>query len=287
MDDDDLYSAREHLPKALELHKQFPLFDGHNDLPWAMREGFNNRLSAIDLSQDQTGKAVDIRHKYLHTDISRLRRGGVGAQFWSVYIPTNVKGAEAIQMTLEQIDLVHKLCEKYKADLEMADTADDVLRIFKKGKIASMCGIEGGHQINGSLAALRMFHKLGVRYMTLTHNGGPGWADPACEPDGTFAEAKLGGLTAFGYEVVAEMNRVGMVVDLSHVHPVTMRACLSDKGTKAPVIFSHSSSRALCDHARDVIPHFPCTSCSFVSLTLSDHASCYAPDCCSSRVRSH
>jgi len=104
-------------------------------------------------------------------------------------------------------DLVHKLCEKYKADLEMADTADDVLRIFNKGKIASMCGIEGGHQISGSLAALRMFHKLGVRYMTLTHNGGPGCADPACEPDATFAEAKLGGLTAFGYEVVAEMNR--------------------------------------------------------------------------------
>ena len=220
-------------------------------------------MSAVDLTQNQKGIAVNVRHKCLHSDIPRLRAGGMGAQFWSVYIPTSVKGAEAVQTTLEQIDVVHKLCEKYNDVFEMVDTADDVVRIFEEGKIASMCGIEGGHQINGSLAALRMFYRLGARYMTLTHNGrnngvggalegGAGWADPACEIDGTFAEAKLGGLTQFGFEVVAEMNRIGMLVDLSHVHPETMRTALGPKGSKSPVIFSHSSSRGthlpLCIH---------------------------------------
>lgn len=249
--DDDIYRAKHLLPEAKRIHGLYPLFDGHNDLPWALRAGFENRLDTVDLRQDLRGqKFGKIRHQCLHTDIPRLREGGVGAQFWSVYVPVSVEGADAVQTTLEQIDVVHRLCEQYPETLEFAETAADVRRIFSDGKIACVCGAEGGHQINNSLACLRMFHRLGVRYLTLTHNGGPGWADPAIEKDGTFAEARLGGLTPFGYEVVKEMNRMGMVVDISHVHDVTMRAVLAC--TLAPVIFSHSSSKALCSHPRDV-----------------------------------
>jgi len=242
----------EFIEKARQIHKKYPLFDGHNDLPWAIRNGFDMKLSNIDLSKNQKDLKIDgIPWGCLHTDIPRLKEGGVGAQMWSVYAPCSISGPAAVQVTLEQIDLVYQLCDKYPETFQMAHSAAEVRSIFAKGMIPSICGIEGGHQIGGSLRALRMFHRLGVRYMTLTHNGGPGWADPAVNLDGSFAhEAPLGGLAPFGKEVVKEMNRLGMMVDISHVHEKTMLAALDC--SRAPVIFSHSSTRALCAHPRDV-----------------------------------
>jgi membrane dipeptidase len=240
---------------ALAAHKKFPCFDGHNDLPWALHEAFENKLGAVDLSKDlRETEFTGLRHGSLHTDMVRLREGGAGAQYWSVYVPTSYKGADAVQTTLEQIDLVHRLCDKYPKTLEFAWSAADVKRIFSAGRIASLCGVEGGHQINNSLGTLRMFHRLGVRYMTLTHNGGPGWAEPAVGFTGNFIddepmEPRMG-LTAFGCEVVREMNRVGMLVDLAHVHGDTMRRALEI--TEAPIIVSHSNARALCAHPRNV-----------------------------------
>ena len=260
--------AAELMARAMALHAKYPLFDGHNDLPWALHDGFAHitdpALGGPDLRQELKGQTYDkIRHRCLHTDIPRLRRGGAGAQFWSVYIPTTVVGDAAVQKTLEQIDCVHKLCERYPEAFEFAWTAADVLRIHAAGKVASVCGLEGGHHINNSLATLRMYHRLGCRYMTLTHNGGPGWAKPAvdsagrwvlggvarCAPDSPSA-AGAPPLTRFGAAVVREMERIGMIVDLSHVHQETMRAVLAL--ARSPVMFSHSSSQALCAHPRDV-----------------------------------
>lgn len=267
--DDEPYPGHDetcakYMEQAKAIHSKYPLLDGHNDLPWALRCCFDMRWSLLDLRKNWTGTKIEgCPWQSLHTDIPRLRQGGVGAQLWSVYMPTTTSSdngdgvvvpidpATAIATTLEQIDLVHSMCELYPDVFEMVDKADDIERIFASGKIPSMCGIEGGHQIGGSLRALRMFHKLGVRYMTLTHNGGPGWADPAVEADGSFCkDAPLGGLNDFGKDVVREMNRIGMTVDLSHVHAATMYAALDV--TEAPVIFSHSSTRALCNHPRDV-----------------------------------
>jgi membrane dipeptidase len=240
------------MARADALHSQYPLFDGHNDLPWAVRIGFDMKLSNVDLTIDNTELAVPgIAYGKLHTDLPRIKKGGLGAQFWSVFAPASVSGPAAVQCTLEQIDIVHRLCDKYPSHFAMAYKAADILPIFRSGRIPSVCGIEGGHQINGSLRSLRMFHALGARYMTLTHNGGPGWADPAVELDGSFcADAPLGGLTDFGVTVVKEMNRLGMIVDISHVHHVTMAKAL--ECSRAPVMFSHSSTRALCAHPRDV-----------------------------------
>ena len=222
------------------------------DLPWGLRNCFNTNWSELDPTKNWSGVNVPgVPWEQLHSDIPRLKAGGVGAQFWSVFIPGQLSGPAAVQCTLEQIDVVHRMCDKYPETFEMAYTAQQVRDIFKAGRIPSMCGIEGGHQIGGSLRALRMFHMVGARYMTLTHNGGPGWADPAVNLDGSWVkEAPLGGLTDFGVAVVREMNRIGMVVDLSHVHEVTMKKAL--EVTRAPVMFSHSSSRALCAHPRDV-----------------------------------
>jgi membrane dipeptidase len=178
------------------------------------------------------------------TDIPRLRAGRVGAQFWSVWIPVQIKGFEAVQATVEQIDLVKAMAQRYPADLEMAYTAADIRRIHKAGRIASLIGVEGGHQINNSLPVLRQLYDLGARYMTLTHTSNTDWADSATDAP------RHHGLTAFGREIVKEMNRMGMLVDLSHVSPETMEAAMAT--TAAPVIFSHSSARALVDHPRDV-----------------------------------
>ncbi len=251
-------TCAKYMKEAKGIHDRHPLLDGHNDLPWALRCCFDMKWSLLDLRKDWTTETVEgCPWRCLHTDISRLREGGVGAQLWSVYMPTMgsdgepIDPAKAIALTLEQIDAVHNMCELYPDVFEMVESANDIERIFAEGKIPSMCGVEGGHQIGGSLRALRMFRKLGVRYMTLTHNGGPGWADPAVNADGSFCnEAVLGGLNDFGKEVVLEMNRIGMTVDLSHVHAETMHKALDV--TKAPVIFSHSSTRALCRHPRDV-----------------------------------
>jgi membrane dipeptidase len=219
--------------------RDVPLIDGHNDLPWQYRERTKNRLAQIDLRQDHSGI-----EKPLHTDIPRLRKGGLGAQFWSVYVPVSLKGGDAVQATLEQIDVVHRLDALYPDTFALALTADDVVRIHKSGRIASLIGMEGGHSINNSLGTLRMFHRAGARYMTLTHSDNVDWADSAT------ADPKLGGLSPFGKTVVAEMNRLGMLVDLSHVSPATMHDVLDVAA--APVIFSHSSARAVTDHARNV-----------------------------------
>ena len=178
------------------------------------------------------------------TDIPRLRQGGVGAQFWSVYVPAALAGQQAVTATLEQIDIVHRMIARYPDDLELALTAGDVQRIFGEGRIASLIGMEGGHSIDSSLGALRMFARLGARYMTLTHSKNVPWADSATDTP------EHGGLTAFGEEVVREMNRLGMLVDMSHVSEDTMEDVL--RVTRAPIIFSHSSARALCDHPRNV-----------------------------------
>ncbi|MFK4066224.1 dipeptidase [Streptomyces sp. NPDC029674] len=226
----------EKLEEARALLAEFPVADGHNDLPWALREKAGYDIGRLDIAADQTGS--------LHTDIARLRAGGVGAQFWSVYVRTDLTGDAAVSATLEQVDCVEQLLTRYPADLARALTAADMEKARGEGRIASLMGAEGGHSINNSLATLRALHTLGVRYMTLTHNDNIAWADSATD------EPRVGGLSPFGHEVVREMNRMGMLVDLSHVAATTMRAALDT--SVAPVIFSHSSSRAVCDHPRNI-----------------------------------
>ncbi|HEX4241286.1 MAG TPA: dipeptidase [Steroidobacteraceae bacterium] len=221
-----------------------PLIDGHNDLPWALHELTKGRLESIDLAADTSSIKTQPGWPNLVTDIPRLRAGHVGAQFWSVFVPGDIKGYEAVQTTIEQIDLVKRMAALHPADLEMAYTAADVRRIHKAGRIASLIGIEGGNQINDSLAALRQMYELGARYMTLTHSRNNDWADSATDTPVHH------GLTPFGEEVVREMNRIGMMVDLSHVSPEVMTAAL--RVSVAPVIFSHSSARAIVDHPRNV-----------------------------------
>jgi len=223
------------LERARALHRQSPLIDGHNDYPWALREKAQRNLQKLDISQPQPS---------IMTDIARLKAGGVGGQFWSVYVPVELAGQSAVTATLEQIDVVHQMVRRYPDTFELALTADDVERIFKKGKIASLIGMEGGHSIDNSIAALRMFHRLGARYMTLTHSKNTPWADSATD------DPKLGGLSPFGEEIVREMNWLGMLVDLSHVSPETMDDAI--RVSQAPVIFSHSSSRAMNDVPRNV-----------------------------------
>src|SRR5882757_9485799 len=221
-----------------------PLIDGHNDLPWEIRERYKSDVAAVNLAADTSQLSAEPGQAGLMTDIPRLRAGHVGAQFWSVWVPVSTQGFEAVQITLEQIDLVKRMAARYPADFAMAYTAADIRRIHKSHKIASLIGIEGGHQINGSLAVLRQMYDAGARYMTLTHTSNTPWADSATDSPAHH------GLTPFGIDVVKEMNRVGMLVDLSHVSPDTMKAALA--ASQAPVIFSHSSARALDDHPRNV-----------------------------------
>jgi membrane dipeptidase len=223
---------------------QTPLIDGHNDLPWEIRSRFAGDLDKVDLSRSTAGLPAPEGSPPLMTDIPRLRAGHVGAQFWSVYIPVEVTGPAAVQMTIEQIDLVKRMCGRYPKDLAMAYTAADIVRLHRSGRIACLIGVEGGHQIDNSLAALRAYYDLGVRYMTLTHAINTAWADSATDNPAHH------GLSAFGREVVREMNRSGVLADLSHVSADTMRAVLAV--SEAPVMFSHSSARALVDHPRNV-----------------------------------
>ncbi len=223
------------LEKARALMKQAPLVDGHNDLPWAMRENARYDFDKLDIRQSQPR---------LHTDIPKIKAGQLGAQFWSVYVPSTLQGTTAVTATLEQIDTVYQLARRYPDVFEVARTADDIERIFKSGKVASLIGMEGGHSIDGSLQALRMMYRLGARYMTLTHSLNVPWADSATD------EPRAGGLTPFGETVVREMNYLGMLVDLSHVSPDTMRDAI--RVSEAPVIFSHSSAKALCRVPRNV-----------------------------------
>ncbi|MFJ5531482.1 dipeptidase [Streptomyces sp. NPDC093261] len=222
------------LDAARDLLRAFPVVDGHNDLPWALREQVRYDLDARDIADRQDA--------HLHTDIPRLREGGVGAQYWSVYVRADLP--DAVPATLEQIDCVRQLIARHPADLRQALTAADMEAARAEGRIASLMGAEGGHSIANSLGTLRGLYELGVRYMTLTHNDNVAWADSATD------EPVAGGLTRFGREVVREMNRLGMLVDLSHVAATTMRDALD--ATDAPVIFSHSSARAVCDHPRNI-----------------------------------
>jgi len=219
--------------------REVPLIDGHNDLAEQYSERVKDHLGQIDIRQDQSKLTPP-----LHTDIARLRQGRIGGQFWSVYVPTTLKGADAVRAVLEQIDVVHRLAALYPDTFEMAGTADDIVRIHRSGKIASLIGVEGGHSIGNSLAVLRQLYALGARYMTITHSDNDDFADSAT------ADPVHGGLTPFGKLVIAEMNRLGMLVDLSHVAPKTMNDVLDVAA--APVIFSHSSARAITDHARNV-----------------------------------
>ena len=218
------------------VHFSGILFDGHNDLPWELRENGNSSFDKVDIANPQPQQ---------HTDIPRLKAGGVKAQFWSVYVSADRDlTGDALLQTMQQIDIVDRMLKRYPETFERASTADDVERIVKAGKIASMMGIEGGHSIEGSLGNLKRLYDMGCRYMTLTHSKTLSWADSATD------EARHGGLTEFGREVIHEMNRLGMLVDLSHVSPEVMQQALDI--SSAPVIFSHSSARALTDHPRNV-----------------------------------
>lgn len=222
--------------RALAIHRDAPVFDGHNDLPWQMRNHAGSSFDSADIAKPQ---------ERFHTDIPRLRKGGVGAQFFAAYVPADERHRnQAAHFALEQIDLIRRMCHRYPDTFELATTADDVERIRKQGKIAALIGVEGGHAIENSLSVLRMFHGLGVRYMTLTHSDTLDWADSATD------EAKHGGLTPFGEEVIRTMNELGMLADISHVSAETMRDVL--RVSKAPVIASHSSAFAIAPHPRNV-----------------------------------
>jgi membrane dipeptidase len=226
-------AALEHARKLLQ---STPLIDGHNDLPWEIRE---SKTAPRDVA------AYDIRRTApKQTDLPRMKEGRVGAQFWSIYIPGEVKDSGYARIQLEQFDIARRMIARYPDQLALALTADDIERDFKRGKIASLLGMEGGHAIENSLGALRSYYALGARYMTLTHNVTLDWADAALDT------ARHDGLTEFGREVVREMNRLGMLVDLSHVSPGVMSDALDV--AEAPVIFSHSSARALTEHPRNV-----------------------------------
>ncbi|MGB7818478.1 MAG: dipeptidase [Ornithinibacter sp.] len=225
----------ETLARVRALLVEHPVVDGHNDLAWEARERVAYDWDLLDIATP--GQPT-------HTDIPRLRAGGVGAQFWSVFVPADLQGDAAVTATLEQVDAVHRMTERYAADLALATTRAEVDHALSTGRIASLLGAEGGHSIDSSMGTLRMLFALGVRYLTLTHNDNVPWADSATD------EPVLHGLSPFGREVVREMNRLGMLVDLSHVSADTMRDALAT--TQAPVVFSHSSSRAVCDHPRNV-----------------------------------
>ncbi len=231
---DDPYLARAHA-----LLKVQPIIDGHNDWAEQLRSQFGEKWWGVDLTADSRKFK-----KPLQTDIPRLHAGQVGGQFWSVWVPANISGPEAVKATLEEIDIIRGIVARHPQDFELASTAADVRRIQKTGKVASMMGVEGGGQIDNNLPALRQFYALGVRYMTLTHVRHNDWADSANEAP------RKEPLTAFGKAVVHEMNRIGMIVDISHVSPGTMKAAIA--ASAAPVMFSHSSARALVDHPRNV-----------------------------------
>ena len=226
--------------------KKAPVFDGHNDVPWALRGRVDNMINGFDF-QDTTDTArpdATPPEIAMHTDLMRLRKGHVGAQFWSVYVPSNPNEAQAVQQTLEQIDVMKRLVARYPDDLALASTSAELEKAMKAGKVAGMLGMEGGHSIGSSLAVLRQMYDLGARYMTLTHSKNLSWADAA-----TDAPAH-DGLTDFGRQVVREMNRIGMIVDLSHVSEATMKDALET--SHAPVMFSHSGVRANNPHPRNV-----------------------------------
>lgn len=243
-----------------------PLIDGHNDLPMLIRERFDNDLAAIDIDADTSGLRVPAGQPPYSTDLPRLRAGGVGGQFWSVWVDWKLPGPLAVQQTLEQIDLVKRIVAAHPAQLGMAYSVSDIRRLHHEKRVASLIGVEGGHQINDSLGVLRQFYELGARYLTLAHKKNTNWSDSASEPPAH------NGLTPFGREVVHEMNRLGMMVDLSHVSPDVMRQAIETSA--APVIFSHSSARALVDNSRNVpddVLQMVRANNGIVMVTFADH----------------
>ncbi len=234
-DDSPKFPSIEVSDEAKRIHFSGTLFDGHNDLPWTMRAQANSSFDKVDIAQPTP----------FHTDIPRIRAGGLKAQFWSVYVPvsTAVSGSSLL-MTMEQIDIVDDMLRRYPEHFELARSAADVRRIVATDKVASMMGVEGGHSLENKPSMIQRYYDRGVRYITLTHSKNVDWADSSTD------EPRHNGLTEFGKEIVREMNRVGMLVDLSHVSPATMHDALDT--SVAPIIFSHSSARALCDHPRNV-----------------------------------
>ncbi|WP_394729625.1 dipeptidase [Altererythrobacter sp. GH1-8] len=230
--------------KAMAALEAAPVFDGHNDAPIQLRARFQNQINDFDFTNTLSTAETHPQARAMHTDLTRLRAGKVGAQFWSVYVPTSLDEPEAVVMTLEQIDVTRRLIDRNPNDLVLALTADETAAAMADGKIASLIGIEGGHSIGSSLAVLRQMYELGARYMTLTHSKNTPWADSATDTP------KHDGLTSFGKDVVHEMNRIGMLVDISHVSEATMHDVLDI--AQAPVIFSHSGARAVNGHARNV-----------------------------------
>ncbi|KAK2914257.1 hypothetical protein QQF64_029750 [Cirrhinus molitorella] len=225
--------------QALRLMAEIPLIDGHNDLPWQMRSLFNNQLNMVDLNTLNT----------THTNIPKIREGRLSAQFWAAYVPCDSQYKDAVRQTLEQIDVVHRMCQKYPDVFKFAASSQDIMDAFKQNKTASLIGVEGGHSIDSSLGTLRTMYHLGVRYLTLTHSCNTPWADNWLVDTGSEPEVH-GGLSEFGKQVIQEMNRIGMLIDLSHVSEKVMNQVLDI--SKAPVIFSHSSAYSICNHKRNV-----------------------------------
>lgn len=227
------------IARAERVLARTPIIDGHNDLPWEIRDGHHAAVEAVDLTADTSRIEPP-----LQTDLPRMAKGHVGGQFWSVWIPATTTGPQAVETTIEQIDIVRRMIAANPAHMALARDAADMARIAKSGRIASLIGVEGGHQIDGRLSVLRQYYNLGVRYMTLTHGKSVGWADSSTDAP------QANGLTPFGRQVVAEMNRLGMLIDVAHVSDATMAAALA--ATKAPVIASHSNARAIADRPRNI-----------------------------------
>uniref|UniRef100_A0A8C5DNQ0 Dipeptidase n=1 Tax=Gouania willdenowi TaxID=441366 RepID=A0A8C5DNQ0_GOUWI len=231
--------AEDYLTRALRLMSETPLIDGHNDLPWQLRKQFNNELNKVNLTTLNT----------THTNIPKIKEGRLGAQFWSAYVPCDTQYKDAVRQTLEQIDVVHRMCKNYPEDFEFATSMQDILNAFNMNKTASLIGVEGGHSIDSSMATLRTMYQLGVRYLTLTHSCNTPWADNWLVDTGS-ESSEHNGLSPFGKRLIAEMNRLGMLIDLSHVTVEVMKQVLDI--SKAPVIFSHSSAYGVYAHKRNV-----------------------------------
>ncbi|XP_030376216.1 dipeptidase 1 [Scaptodrosophila lebanonensis] len=240
------------MQRVKNVLKEVPLIDGHNDLPWNIRKFLKNQLKDFRFGSDLRELAPWSTSAWSHTDLRRLKEGMVSAQFWSAYAPCSSQHLDAVQLTLEQIDLIRRLVQLYPHHMTLVTTASGIEQVHRTGKIASLIGVEGGHAIGTSLSVLRMFYQLGARYLTLTHTCNTPWAD-CCKVDEPGKYPHIGGLSKFGKLVVQEMNRLGMIVDLSHVSVPTMLDALGS--SRAPVIFSHSSAHAICNSSRNVPDH--------------------------------